>query len=281
MYSGVLLYLKLRNSDILIIHIPRYGLTVTKVEWKRDMKKPVRISGRKTRTETAFEIKGHAVIITVPLNIIRQMEFIPSLPQHVNDAVSGITTWASTKIFLGFRERFWEQTKFPVTNGGITKTNLPICQIVYPRQNNKQKRGVLLIYNWAKESQLFSAMTEDQAIREALEQVQLVYADQFSKPEDASKVSDLFEVGAVQTWSTDPSSQGAFVLFMPHTYMDNLRTLLELGDESKVGIRPVYLAGDSLSFANGWIQGALESGLRAAWQFYEYNEDHSVDKTNA
>ena len=34
----------------------------------------------------------------------------------------------------------------------------------------------------------------------------------------------------------------------------------------------IFFAGDGLSFATGWIQGALESGLRAAFQFYIRNE---------
>ena len=34
----------------------------------------------------------------------------------------------------------------------------------------------------------------------------------------------------------------------------------------------IFFAGDGLSFATGWIQGALESGLRATFQFYIRNE---------
>ena len=30
----------------------------------------------------------------------------------------------------------------------------------------------------------------------------------------------------------------------------------------------VRFAGESLSFASGWIQGALKSGLKAAYQVY-------------
>ena len=37
----------------------------------------------------------------------------------------------------------------------------------------------------------------------------------------------------------------------------------------------MFFAGDGISFANGWIQGALESGLRAAYQFYSGNEEAS------
>ena len=31
---------------------------------------------------------------------------------------------------------------------------------------------------------------------------------------------------------------------------------------------PVHFAGESISFASGWIQGALESGLKTAYQVY-------------
>ena len=38
---------------------------------------------------------------------------------------------------------------------------------------------------------------------------------------------------------------------------------------------PVHFAGESISFASGWIQGALESGLKSAYQVYAR---HSPDK---
>ena len=36
---------------------------------------------------------------------------------------------------------------------------------------------------------------------------------------------------------------------------------------------PLYFAGEAISYTHGWIQGALESGLRAAYQFYSHNEN--------
>ena len=49
--------------------------------------------------------------------------------------------------------------------------------------------------------------------------------------------------------------------------MHHIRTLLE-----PTKIRPIFFGGEAISFANGWIQGAIASGLRAAWQFFKYNE---------
>ena len=246
----------------------QYGLTVKKVEWKRKGDKPVRVSGRQTRTGNEFHFDADATIVTLPLNIVRHMEFEPFFPQHINDAIAGINYMPSTKIFLGFRERFWKNTDFPVQNGGISKTNLPISQIVYPKNIEDTDRGVLMIYTWGKEALLFGSQSEDQAITEALEEVQTVYKDLFPKGHSSSKVTDCFEVGAVQAWHNDSSAEGAFVQLLPHSYMLNLRSLLDPTE-----IRPVYIGGEATSFANGWIQGALESGLRAAWQFYKFNEN--------
>jgi hypothetical protein len=40
----------------------------------------------------------------------------------------------------------------------------------------------------------------------------------------------------------------------------------------------VYFSGDTISLAPGWIEGALESGLKAAYQVYERHPKISVNK---
>jgi monoamine oxidase len=40
----------------------------------------------------------------------------------------------------------------------------------------------------------------------------------------------------------------------------------------------VHFAGDALSFAAGWIQGALESGLKAAYQVYARGKERTTGK---
>ena len=251
----------------------RYGVVVNKVKWHKPgthtCSYPVKVFGRQTQTANEIEFEADAVILTVPLNILRQVEFFPTLPQKVNDAIKGIRYEPSTKIFLGFRERFWEKGNFPVVNGGISKTDLSISQIVYPKKeacSEKSKRGVLLFYTWNKEALLFGSQPEDEAITEALRELQIIYRD-LGDHETASKVTESFEAGAVQAWYSDPSSQGAFAHLLPYSYMQHIRTLLEPNE-----IRPIFFGGEAISFANGWIQGALESGLRAAWQFFKFNE---------
>ena len=251
-----------------------YGIKVTNVERREHGSSKcsyaIKVLGRQTKTGNEVHFEADAIILTVPLNIMRQIKFSPALPQNVNDAISGIRYEPSTKLFLGFRERFWEKGKYPIVNGGISRTDLPIGQIVYPSKEScdkKSKRGVLLLYTWNKEALLFGAQPEDEALTEALREVQTVYEGLLDEDKAKTHVSDSFEGGAVQSWYTDPSASGAYVHLLPYSYMHHIRTLLE-----PKKIRPIFFGGEAISFANGWIQGAIASGLRAAWQFFKYNE---------
>ena len=252
-----------------------YGITVRTVEWRKPgddkCSYHVKVSGRQTQTQNEVYFEADAVIITLPLNILRQVAFKPALPLRVNDAVASIRYEPGTKIFLGFRERFWEKGKYPISDGGISKTNLPISMIVYPRKiihddGGKLKRGVLLSYTFNKEALHFGSQSKDAIITEALRELETIYEELLGKNVSES-ITELFEFGAVHPWYDDSSAQGGWVHLLPYSYMHNLRVLLEPKD-----IRPIFFGGEAISFANGYIQGALESGLRAAWQFFKFNE---------
>ena len=80
-----------------------YGITVRKVEWQNKQEKGnkegyVKVTGRQTQTKNEVNFEADAVIITVPLNAMRQVVFNPALPQHVNDAIAGINYESSVFI---------------------------------------------------------------------------------------------------------------------------------------------------------------------------------------
>jgi monoamine oxidase len=76
------------------------------------------------------------------------------------------------------------------------------------------------------------------------------------------QVGDEFEVGASKMWHDDEFACGAFALFYP-------------GQERRLHphiIAPegrIHFAGEHASLTHGWIQGAIESGLRAAAEVHE------------
>ena len=257
-----------------------YNFTVTEIDYESPsdhLHKKVTVKGfeqtsRGKRVKRSFV--GHAVIVTTPINIIRQIKFTPSndpaakqLPEQLTPpmpikfykAIEDIWYGPSSKIMLQCKTRFWE-TEYEI-QGGFTKTNLPVGQIHYPSNPGfntipkRIKEGILLVYTWKAEALLFGALGEKLAVEEAVDQIAEIHP----------QIREQFQVGAIKAWYNDPAQQGAYALLKPRQ-VHNVRWLM-------YPWRNVYFAGEAISFASGWIQGALESGLRAAYQFYARNEN--------
>ena len=212
-----------------------------------------------------FPIHGwDAVIVTTPVHILRQIMFEPAantttppLPHEFYNAITDIWYGPSTKIMLQCKTRFWE--KYNIT-GGFSRTTLPIGQLHYPTRDpiNSFTEGILLVYTWKSEALLFGSLDPQAAVDETIRQITEIH------PEMATEYDYVW---AVEPWYNEPSAQGAYCLLKPDQFM-NVRWLMYPWEN-------VYFAGEAISFAAGWIQGALESGLRAAYQFYARNEQEA------
>ena len=242
-----------------------YNRTVSEVIYHEGKKMGVEVRGVFTNSGESFSVKGDAVILTLPLNILRQISIKgrhttdKPFPMEFQKAIENVSYSPSTKIMLQYGKRFWETKKQPI-KGGFSRTNLPIGQVHYPTDyegaddNNK---GILLIYTWKSEALLFGSLPEHVAVREAVNQI-----DRTLHP--GSKAH--FETGRVQAWYNDPAAQGAYAHLKPSEFF-SVKILMTKPWAN------VYFGGEAISFASGWIQGALESGLRSAYQFYAHNEE--------
>ena len=70
-------------------------------------------------------------------------------------------------------------------------------------------------------------------------------------------IRSQFEKGFVQRWALDPWSRGAFPVFKP----GEMSTLMPMIARPEGGI---HFAGEHTSSWTGWMEGALQSGERAA-----------------
>ena len=230
-----------------------FGVTAREIKYSDG---DVKVLCHNETTKAQMEFEGDMVIVTLPLNIVRQLVFDPPLPFHYYKGFENIFYSPSTKILLQSRTRFWQAEGI---NGAFSKTNMPIGQIHYPSNPNFEvpigERGILMCYTWKQEALLFGSQTPDAAISEAVEEVSVIHP----------QIKENFEVGAIQAWYDDPSSQGAFCFLKPQQYM--ARKILQEPFQN------LYFCGEALSSTNGWIQGALESGLRSAYQMFERNEE--------
>jgi monoamine oxidase len=154
-------------------------------------------------------------------------------------------------VFLQFRRRFWEEDDGIV--GGGTVTDLAVRNVYYPDHGRDTGRGVVLAsYTWGEDAQRWGSLSPEDRIVQALEDVTRIHP----------QALDEFEVGTSKMWHDDEFAGGAFALFDP-----GQQTLLYESIVAPEG--RIHFAGEHASLAHAWIQGAIESGIRAAAEIHD------------
>ena len=193
---------------------------------------------------------GDYAICTVPFSVLRPIEH--RFSREKERAIRQLNYHASTKILLQVRERIWE-TNDGIFDGGATVTDLPVRRLNYPPSDRSTSRGVLLAsYTWGQDALQWGAMDEETRIEEALDDVAQIHP----------RIREVFEGGASHAWYGDRWARGAFALFAPEQQTALQQAILQ--PEGRV-----YFAGEHCSLYHAWIQGSLESGIRAARQIHE------------
>jgi len=195
-----------------------------------------------------FTEKGDSAILTIPFPVMRHIDVLKPFSRAKQRAIRQLHYDASAKILLQFRRRFWEEDDGIF--GGGTITDLPIRNLYYPDHSRETGRGVLLAsYTWSEDAQRWGSLSPAGRIEQALENVAVIHP----------QALDEFEVGTSWMWHDDEFAGGAFALFDP-----GQQTLLHEHIVAPEG--RIYFAEEHASLCHAWIQGAIESGLRAAYE---------------
>jgi len=204
-----------------------------------------------------FTARGDYAICTLPFSVLRTVDAMQPFSHGKQRAIRQLNYHASTKILFQVRRRIWEEADGIV--GGATVTDLAIRRMNYPSPDASTERGILLAsYTWGQDALQWGAMDPETRLEEALDDVDRIHPG----------IREVFEVGASHAWYGDRWARGAFALFAPEQ-----QTKLQADIVSPEG--RIYFAGEHCSLYHAWIQGALESGIRAA------KEIHGAPETRA
>jgi monoamine oxidase len=199
------------------------------------------------KTESGrFSERGDYAIVTLPFSVLRSIEVLQPFSSGKQRAIRQLNYHASTKILFQVRRRFWEDEDG--IYGGGTVTDLPIRRMNYPTPDPTTSRGVLLAsYTWGQDALQWGSMDEETRLEEALDDVSRIHP----------RIRDEYEVGASHAWYSDRWARGAFAMFAPEQQTDLHADIVR--SEGRI-----HFAGEHCSLYHAWIQGALESGIRAA-----------------
>lgn len=204
-----------------------------------------------TKALTKHRITCDLVICTIPFTVLNFVEIYPikSISYAKWKAIRELHYTDSVKTGLQFKTRFWEKLGF---FGGKITTDLPIKFSYLPsHEMGMNTTGIILAsYTWGDDAFIWNRLSENQRINASLNNLARIYGDIVYKE---------FLMGSSISWSNNPYSGGAFVIFKPEQQRD-------FGKDIGTPEGRIHFAGEHTSNATAWIQGAIESGIRVAFE---------------
>lgn len=233
---------------------PRMGAEVFRIEQDAARGKAAALY---RENGTINRVEGDLLLCTLPLGVMTRVEFDPPLSGPKNRAMRQATYDSSTKVLAVATRRFWE-TEEGIYGGG-TYTDLPTAITYYPSDNAAAKdpavargSGVMLAsYTWGQPARRLAVLPHAERSQFVLDTLALVHPQ--------LKEAGLIDRTASWAWDNDPYSSGAFCWFTPGQHETLYQHLVS--PEGRL-----FFAGEHSSLTPTWMQGALESGLRAVQQ---------------
>ncbi|MGK3961556.1 flavin monoamine oxidase family protein [Sorangium sp. So ce118] len=261
-----------RMADALMSHLEKeivMDARAVAIHWEDG--RPIRV---RTLTEAELrdpqaaargrEFEGDTLIIAIPFSSLRHVTTTPLFSYPKRRAIAELHYDNSTKVLLEFSKRFWEWDETTWKErlgtpyrghdsvGGSSTTDEPNRFIYFPSHpvNGDSRGGVVLAsYSWADDAVRWDPLTPDQRAFFALDGLARIYGESIR-----SLYTGHFQT---QSWMEDPYACGEAVVFSPGEVME-----LQVNIPTREG--RVHFAGEHTSMKHAWIEGAVESAIRAA-----------------
>ncbi|MGV3661232.1 MAG: FAD-dependent oxidoreductase [Prosthecobacter sp.] len=232
---------------------PRLGCEIIRLEMGGSGKPAAAVFRNRTNNGAEEREEGDFLICTLPCPVLGRIE-TPGFSGAKQRSVRQLVYDSSTKVLAVTKRRFWE-TDDGIYGGG-TFTDLPTATTYYPANNAEAKDPAvsarpsvfLASYSWGQQARRLGNL-EPTAQRE-------VVLEHLSKVHPQLKEEGMVTRTIGWAWDRHPWSGGAFAWFNPGQHTALHRHLLE--PEGRI-----HFAGEHASLTHTWMQGALESALRA------------------
>ena len=222
--------------------IVRYSAPVVRIEQSAASVRVDYRQGNATRS-----IRASRVILAVPFSTLRQMEIRPAFSPDRTRVIEGLPYFSAARFLLQARTRFWHSDGL----SGAARTDQPV-EIWDATYNLGGTRGILAATVGGVLGEQAGGMSPDAAVRFGEGLVEKVFPT----------LGSNFEKGVAYRWARDPWARGAFAVFHPGQMTSMMPDIARADGR-------VHFAGEHTSSWMGWMEGALESGERAAREVSE------------
>jgi monoamine oxidase len=186
-------------------------------------------------------LRASRVIVSVPFSVLRRIEVRPAWSSG-DRAIRTLPYFPATRALLQTRTRFWHELGL----SGTSRTDQPV-ETWDASYEQPADRGLLAATVGGAIGRELAEVDDAAAVTRIANLVAATFPS----------VEAAFETGVVYRWAADRWAAGAFAVFHPS------QMSLLMPDIARPEGR-VHLAGEHTSAWMGWMEGAIESGVRAA-----------------
>jgi monoamine oxidase len=230
---------------------PRMGAQVVAIEQDPLRRRAAAIYLERGRPR---RVEGDFVLCTLPFSVLSRLGIDRTFSGPKQRAIRELNYDSSTKVLALAARRFWE-TDDGIFGGG-TYTDLPTGIAYYPADNagardpkvSARPAVMLASYTWGQAARRLAALAHGERAALALRHLARVHPQ--------LGAAGMVRRTASWSWDNHPWSSGAFAWFLPGQHSALYRHVI--APEGRV-----IFAGEHASLSHTWMQGALESALRA------------------
>ena len=214
------------------------GAVVTRIEKVRGGFRVTAKHNGRTRTWEAA-----SVICTIPFSVLRHIDVAVPLSDEKREAIAELPYTSVMREFVQVRTRLWEA----MGSSGTVATDLPIMFMNNQTITQSGDAGIVEAYTTGVHARLRTLMAPKERQRDTIATMDRVFPG----------LAKAVVAYAAKDWTADPFARGGYCAFEP----GQLNKWLAVITRPEQGM---HFAGDHASAMPGWIEGALESGDRAA-----------------
>ena len=216
-----------------------YGAPVVRIEQDANNARAVFLHNGSPET-----ISADHILCAMPFSLLRRVELpTTNFSERKRDIIQKLQYDSVSRVYLQSKKRFWEEKGL----SGFAFTDEAV-EIWQPTWSQPGPRGILMTYARPGQAERITGMKESERISSTLNQLDGIFPG----------LRENYEGGTSKCWMEDEWSRGAWSFVGPRDFVTANQA------EGRI-----HFAGEHLSPSFSWMQGALQSGLRAVKEINE------------
>lgn len=195
------------------------------------------------QNESHLPIHSAFAVLAIPLPTARLIDFHSSLPSRYQRMVDEVSYGAVTKVLIQYRKRFWMERGW---NGRLINDG-PIVMTWHATSHLDGEAGIITAYTGGEPGAKLAGLSDAERVHVAVNEIEKLFPGS----------SELVEHTATIAWPNEEFTRGAYMALAPGEVTSHWEALMSPAGR-------LFFAGEHTTVLQGFMEGAVESGQRAA-----------------